>query len=1766
MAMTNESEPRALSAALSAPAFVTRGHGMALHAANRHVERWAPEASASQVRPMRTLGFVDRMVAPWLETAQRSASLRLFSQYAASGLGPRDSSAVSWVFPRPWYQDELDWMAAARQAHDAGDASAGGAPRQAAPRLLTTRGTYVRPEIAAPRLAMPTALYEYVAPSLSLAGQQPAPIAGVGFGGETLARGEAYSPLVSLASVQAADLMSRAVAPLAVRHAADGRPGTAPGAPNAPSAMTPGLRSVLTAILERAAAPRVQDFVATRSSRSAPELVTPPHPSLPVALAGSDDASPIAGGGLAGRGSAAATQIAEQYAAQRVQIVELQRVAQHSAQRELAARAAAIASLAASEPARPPAPGAAEGGAGAALTTRVAASGRAAGVAASTEALAAIEASRSLAQDSEARATAERAAAEAAERGSSSRPASGETHIAERARVEQLVAQRIAERASAERVGGARLHEQARTDAAAHARTQATPVRPTADVDVAASPAPRTQAAAEVTTAIAGLSPELAALLGGAVSQRPERALQAIRELGETLRTVELLARSSAAGVTFEATRGPRLVMPAGLGGLVSAVDRAQAISDRPMLGGPRPLAALPQLVDPQGQLGSPAQQQADRARGAARVPALSWLSAAAPSARSDGPAALTATTSAAPVALSHVAWADRWLARFAGAAPQSLDMISAAAAAAPASRMQALASAAPGAVFVVPELLRGDLQGEAVAAQRAPVGSLAARASSATAASASLATQPGAGAAGAVPGMRLLNPPPLEAMRRFDDSAETPDEVFAAISAAVSRGRSSRPGAAARAAAAASEARVAEAGAAGERATLADLVAHAAPSAPGAGLSAQLAASPFAPALRHVLPLPSAASFDVRSLFGAGLGATYLAGLLGSSAHGLEIGTQLVPTWASWSEAPLAMLGAADRADGIDRIVPAFDAAYVHAEAPERPSADQLQEPSGDDAPSAVRLAAAARAVAAVGALASTAPASTASTSTASATGAADPGMLGEPGAAGSGLGAAASAGSLAALTTLRSALLSWEMTTAAALGAQPSAPLLAPAALAASASHATPYAELTGASIARIMIDAMSSPMLSDTVAERAPWAAAPGMLADRAHSWSVAQERSSSDLSLDFVTPELVLAARVYGLGPAEAAQAARLAIAGPGQLGAMASTVDRTFVEALAIGRDARSAEARSQEAGGYQARGAAEARVASRGRAEAPWRARDAAERVLVQGEDARSLAEPQLPIARDGDAALARRPGVPAAAVPAAITTAFPTADGAVAAAIAPTTRAPLPAASGVAFGVDRRSPRGAFLWPSATVAALGMNAAGADGKLSMSVAALELLAAQVVAELGTYTALSDADAAARELAGEAGPAGDGVARAGSAGTGRASWPGAAGPLAALATGPDAAGYASEAGATAAAGARSPVAQRAGDAPRDGALPSKAEPGEADVLRSAAALVPGPRRARFEALYVALSQSNLGRGWSPAARAARALALAGRGEPVVSARERAATAWEVLPVVYPTAAGDEIARADAAMADPADTSTSMTSFAVGASAASGSMASVVAPSAATREPAGDRGPAAARGSAGGGRATGRGQRGGALDLAGPDGSDGFDGLSYVAPGLAGLSARAGAALGAYVSPAAPPSVSPSRSSESSSAGAVLRAPTAAPEYVQTGRSGGRYGGGEVEIPSWFEAAARKMLVERSGDADGISLAELTLVTAAPASHIAASSRGSSGTGSSGPSGTTAAQQAANTPKIDVERLAHDLFRELLTQMDIARERNGDPYQ
>jgi hypothetical protein len=1190
-------EPRALTAALQAPAFVTKGGGLAVHVANRHVERWAPEAGASRVRSLRSLGFVDRLVAPWLETAQRSAPLRMFSQYLAGSIAQREPAMVSWVFPRPWYQDELDWMAAARQVGAQDQVQS-----QTAPSMFTTRGTFVAPT---PKpMELPAALYEYVAPSLSVARPETAAM--------QVASPLAYSPLVSAPAAHAAQIMSRMVAPIV----------------GGQTVMPPALRAVLSSVIDRTTRAHVL-------AASAPELVTPPSPR--------DDAV----------AEPQSNVVAERYAEQHARIVELQRVARVATERELVAR----------EAARPVAP-------------------------------APVEIRREPVADP-----------------------------AERRRIEDRVAQRLAERAA-----GERLHDDARTAAARDAAAASTVVEPVAETRTAVA-----AAQAEIAAAVAALPPELASMIAAGIAQRPDRAVQTIGELGDALRTIDLLARSAASGEPFAAASGPRLMMPAGLGGLVATVERAT------------PIAASPQ-----------------------RTPTMTLASLAPTN-------AFAATTHAAPAALQHVAWSDRWLARFAGARPQSLELL--AASAHPELRM---AAGAPETVFVAP-------------------------------------TDP-----------RAIAPAATQPVVRIDDTAETPDNMFAAISAAASRSRAT--------ASAAPKPAAPPAPTAVDRETPADRIAHAAPVAPDAGLAAQLASSPFATALRHLVPLAAAPSFDVRSLFGNGLSATFLAGLVGSSTRELVV------------DAP----SAAARLD--------WQPTYVTPDAP-----------------------------------------------------------------------AAAES-----LTTLRSTLLSLDVV----------APSAVPTTASAATSTATP-----AATTARTMIQAMSLPMLAETAdaSADASWTA-PGMTATRAHAWSVAQERSSSDLAFDFVTPELILAARVYGLGPAEAAQAARLAIVGPGQLAAMAGAVDRTFVQALAIEADRR------------------------------------------------------------DGRAV-----------------TAYPQSEAAP------------EAAPRATFGVERRTPRGAFLWPAATVGASGMTAATPDGLQSMSVAALEMLAAQAVAEIGTFAAFAPTSA-----------------------TRQAMSPTTAAP-----------------------------AETTGAAD------------ERDVLAAAAPLVPTARRAKFEALYLAMGQSPAAREWSPAVRAARALAIASRGEDTASARERASIVWDVLPMVY-TSPGDD---------EPVSTGV-----------------------AAQRE--------ARR-----------------IELGMPAGMP----VVESRPGLGALSSRAGEALGSYVSPVAAAATSRSSSSSSREQGAVMRVPTAAQELVRTGRPAGRHGGGETEIPAWFEAAARKMFEDRSSSpADGISLAELTLVNAAPQTAIAASERGVPSSGAPSMPGIAAAAQSHAAP-VDVEQIANEVYRQILVLMDAARARNGEPY-
>jgi len=85
-----------------------------------------------------------------------------------------------------------------------------------------------------------------------------------------------------------------------------------------------------------------------------------------------------------------------------------------------------------------------------------------------------------------------------------------------------------------------------------------------------------------------------------------------------------------------------------------------------------------------------------------------------------------------------------------------------------------------------------------------------------------------------------------------------------------------------------------------------------------------------------------------------------------------------------------------------------------------------------------------------------------------------------------------------------------------------------------------------------------------------------------------------------------------------------------------------------------------------------------------------------------------------------------------------------------------------------------------------------------------------------------------------------------------------------------------------------------------------------------------------------------------------------------------------------------------------------------------------------------------------------------------------------------------------------------------------------------------------------------------MLADRSGSStDGISLAELTLVTTTSSNQIAASSRTAP---AAAPAAPAAGSDHANTSEtIDVEKVAHEVYKQILVLMDSARARNGEPF-
>jgi len=101
------------------------------------------------------------------------------------------------------------------------------------------------------------------------------------------------------------------------------------------------------------------------------------------------------------------------------------------------------------------------------------------------------------------------------------------------------------------------------------------------------------------------------------------------------------------------------------------------------------------------------------------------------------------------------------------------------------------------------------------------------------------------------------------------------------------------------------------------------------------------------------------------------------------------------------------------------------------------------------------------------------------------------------------------------------------------------------------------------------------------------------------------------------------------------------------------------------------------------------------------------------------------------------------------------------------------------------------------------------------------------------------------------------------------------------------------------------------------------------------------------------------------------------------------------------------------------------------------------------------------------------------------------------------------------------------------------------------------------------MPAWFEAAAQKVFGDgAAGGDDGISIAEMTLVTAAPSAQVAASRKTAAQAPSQASVGGAGAAptEPADAPAPDIDELAQEVYEEVCRLLAIARERSGDPWQ
>jgi hypothetical protein len=362
------------------------------------------------------------------------------------------------------------------------------------------------------------------------------------------------------------------------------------------------------------------------------------------------------------------------------------------------------------------------------------------------------------------------------------------------------------------------------------------------------------------------------------------------------------------------------------------------------------------------------------------------------------------------------------------------------------------------------------------------------------------------------------------------------------------------------------------------------------------------------------------------------------------------------------------------------------------------------------------------------------------------------------------------------------------------------PSATAATPATAATAATAATPATpgaarRQTTARAAAAATD-LARPAVPAALVRRSP---APGAVGQMARSFATERALAASDLSLDFVSPEILAAARVYGFDADDAARAVRLAESGDAPLAALKDAVAMTFIRAV------------------------------SPSFAPAPASETDAPE---------------------------------PPQQAPALVQAA-----------------AALPSSASTPGSIAPRHARGATLWPESVIHQLGIRGGQAENQQPRIESALELLAAGAVADAAVWVQSFESGLGIDEAVGWSPVAGTGAPRS-ATGAPVASAP--------------------------------PPLSSPGESDED-AAPEAAPP----WIAAAAAALPGPVRPTFEAIYLALTRDAATRRLPPAERAARALAVARRSSASrsLSARDRAAVAWSVLPTVLvgegePPAAGD----------------------------------------------------------------------------------------------------------------------------------------------------------------------------------------------------------------------------------------------------------------